>query len=84
MAEDWDGDGTDDVGLFRPGTGEWFFDTNFDGLFDLYNAGFGGATGDIPLAGHFTLIIPEPSAFLIWSLLAGLGIGVGWRRRRTR
>jgi len=25
--------------------------------------------------------IPEPSTILIWSLLAGLGIGVGWRRR---
>jgi len=27
-------------------------------------------------------IIPEPSTVLIWSLLAGLGIGVGWRRRK--
>jgi hypothetical protein len=27
-------------------------------------------------------IIPEPSTLLIWSLLAGLGIGVGWWRRR--
>jgi hypothetical protein len=25
--------------------------------------------------------VPEPSTLLIWSLLAGLGIGVGWRRR---
>jgi len=25
---------------------------------------------------------PEPSTLLIWSLLAGLGIGAGWRRRR--
>jgi len=29
-----------------------------------------------------TGIIPEPSTFLVWSLLAGLGIGVGWRRKR--
>jgi len=28
-----------------------------------------------------SVIIPEPTTFLIWSLLAGLGIGVGWRRR---
>jgi len=28
-------------------------------------------------------LVPEPSALLIWSLLAGLGIGVGWRRRKT-
>jgi hypothetical protein len=27
-------------------------------------------------------IIPEPSTLLIWSLLAGLGIGVGWRKRK--
>jgi len=27
-------------------------------------------------------VIPEPSTLLIWSLLAGLGIGMGWRRRK--
>jgi hypothetical protein len=27
-------------------------------------------------------VIPEPSTFLIWSLLAGLGVGLGWRRRK--
>jgi hypothetical protein len=27
-------------------------------------------------------VVPEPATLLIWSLLAGLGIGVGWRRRR--
>jgi len=27
-------------------------------------------------------VIPEPSTLLIWSLLAGLGIGVGWWRRK--
>jgi hypothetical protein len=26
-------------------------------------------------------VIPEPSTFLIWALLAGLGVGLGWRRR---
>jgi hypothetical protein len=28
------------------------------------------------------VIIPEPSTLLIWSLLAGLGFGLGWRRRK--
>jgi len=28
------------------------------------------------------VIVPEPTTALVWSLLAGLGIGVGWRRRR--
>jgi len=27
-------------------------------------------------------LVPEPAALLIWSLLAGLGVGVGWRRRK--
>jgi len=28
------------------------------------------------------MVIPEPSSFVTWSLLAALGIGYGWRRRR--
>jgi hypothetical protein len=28
-----------------------------------------------------TPVIPEPVALLIWSLLVGLGVGLGWRRR---
>ena len=27
-------------------------------------------------------VIPEPTTLLIWSLLAGLGMGLGWRRRK--
>lgn len=27
-------------------------------------------------------VVPEPSTLLVWSLLAALGIGCGWRRRR--
>jgi len=35
------------------------------------------------LAGVFAVgIIPEPSTLLIWSLLAGLAFGAGWRRRK--
>jgi len=29
-----------------------------------------------------SVIIPEPSTILIWSLLAALGIGTAWRRRK--
>jgi len=29
-----------------------------------------------------TFIIPEPATLLLWSLLAGLGAGLAWRRRR--
>jgi len=39
-------------------------------------------TGTLITAALPPLIIPEPAAFLIWSLLAGLAIGAGWRRRR--
>jgi hypothetical protein len=28
--------------------------------------------------------LPEPSTFIIWSLLAALGIMVGWWRRRRK
>jgi len=27
-------------------------------------------------------VVPEPTNLLIWSLLAGLGVGLGWRRRK--
>jgi len=32
--------------------------------------------------GSPTALIPEPSTLLVWSLLAGLGIGLGWWRRK--
>jgi hypothetical protein len=55
----------------------------FDGLIDevaLYST----ALSDDRILAHFNAaaIVPEPSTLLIWSLLAGLGIGVGWWRRK--
>jgi hypothetical protein len=41
---------------------------------DLGDGGGGGGGG-----GGVT---PEPSAFLIWSILGGLGIAIGWWRKR--
>jgi len=29
-----------------------------------------------------SVAVPEPSTLLVWSLLAGLGVGLGWRRRK--
>jgi len=34
---------------------------------------------------HLTVygtVIPEPTSLVVWGLLASVGIGVGWRRRR--
>ena len=28
--------------------------------------------------------IPEPATLMIWSLLAGLGVTLGWRRRKKK
>jgi len=42
-----------------------------------------GGSGHLHLSGFAVswIAIPEPTTFLVWSLLAGLGIGMGWRRR---
>jgi len=70
------------------------FFTDFSGSFALYALGSDlgldntGVTN--PLLDNIDALevdeqfnpIPEPSTLLIWSLLAVLGIGVGWRRRK--
>jgi len=76
------------VSLGTYGVGPWSGNVNPDFLPDvhwLWDARAGGAAGQLYLTAPITvpaLIIPEPSTFLIWSLLAGLGIGAGWRRRK--
>jgi hypothetical protein len=46
------------IGVFRPGTGEWFLDRNGSGVLDLCHtdtcAGPLGKEGDIPVAGSWT------------------------------
>jgi hypothetical protein len=54
---DWDATGTSKVGLFRPGSGEWFLDLNGNGQWDGCNvdkcvSGF-GQEGDLPVAGDW-------------------------------
>ena len=57
------------VQLFAaPGNLTTFDPSVFALVGDIYNGGLG-------------LIAPEPAAMLVWSLLAGLGIGLRWRRR---
>ncbi|HEY7744748.1 MAG TPA: multicopper oxidase domain-containing protein [Desulfuromonadales bacterium] len=55
---DMDGDGISEIGVFRPGTGQWFFDLDHSGTWngcgiaDLCLAQF-GATGDLPVTGDW-------------------------------
>jgi len=60
---------------------KWTTGTNANNGFTMYapstvfqGAGFSGAT--------LSVVIPEPTTLLVWSLLAGLGVGLGWRRRK--
>jgi hypothetical protein len=54
---DWDGTGHVRVGVFRPGTGEWFLDMNGNGTFDgcAVDACLGpfGHAGDLPVVGKW-------------------------------
>jgi hypothetical protein len=50
----------------------------------LVSTDSGDYSGDQIIFGdpYLEMYVPEPSTLLVWSLLAGLGIGVAWRRRR--
>ncbi|MEP7289151.1 MAG: PA14 domain-containing protein [Chloroflexota bacterium] len=52
---DWDGDGIDGIGLFRPSTGLWLLVNNTHYLpITAYDMAFTfGGPGDLPLAGHW-------------------------------
>lgn len=53
IAGDFNGDGIPgEIGVFRPSTQTWYFDTNLDGRTDRTLRGW-GRTGDKPLAGDF-------------------------------
>lgn len=49
---DFNGDGTDDLCVFRPNGGIWYFDYDKDGKYDKKIEGWGKA-GDQPVAGNF-------------------------------
>jgi len=54
---DWDGNGTTQVGLFRPATGEWFLDYNgnrtWDGCSKDRCLGSFGSAADLPVSGDW-------------------------------
>jgi hypothetical protein len=74
---DIDGDGKDDLGIFRDygvGTDGWFWDLSSDGYGEVYSQGadltnWWGAPGDIPLIGQFD-VIPEPATLAMLLLAA--------------
>jgi hypothetical protein len=57
VAADWNGSGTDKIGIFEPTTGMWKFDLNNNGLFDGCQVdsclGPFGTTGDLPVVGKW-------------------------------
>jgi hypothetical protein len=55
VAGDWTGTGQARVGIYRSSTGEWFLDTNNNGVFDGGDASyrFGGVSGDLPVVGDW-------------------------------
>ena len=54
---DWDGTGNVRIGVYRPSTGEWFFDMNGNGKWDNCTAdaclGPFGQPGDLPVVGKW-------------------------------
>jgi List-Bact-rpt repeat protein len=57
VAADWNGSGTDKIGIFEPTTGMWKLDLNGNGLFDGCQVdncpGPFGTTGDLPVVGKW-------------------------------
>jgi hypothetical protein len=56
VAGDWNGDGRDEIGAFRPGTLRFYLDLDGDGRWDATKdrlTGVFGATGDRPIAGDW-------------------------------
>jgi len=57
VAGDWTGTGNAKVGIYRPSTGQWFLDTNGDGIFESgvdVVTNYGGLAGDVPVTGDWT------------------------------
>jgi hypothetical protein len=78
---------------YTPSIGDKFNVLEADGGI-LYTPGF-GISSDVLTTGGLEFgttivdgrilqltLVPEPTTLLVWSLLAGLGVGLGWRRRK--
>jgi hypothetical protein len=73
---------TSNLTVGRQGTESWYGRLDDFAIWDQGLADWqirGLAHGNF---GPAAVPIPEPATLLIWSLLAGLGLGLGWRRRR--
>jgi hypothetical protein len=49
----------------------------------LYVASDGVVWDDFTFQESGNSTVPEPAAFVVWSLLGGIGVAVGWRWRKT-
>jgi hypothetical protein len=57
VAGDWLGTGHASVGIYRPTTGQWFLDTNNNGIYDAGDVApfnYGGIAGDKPVVGDWS------------------------------
>lgn len=70
VSGDWNGTGKASIGMYRPSTGQWFLDTNGNGVWDAGDtqATYGGVTGDIPVVGNW-----QGSAWVGWPYLGPPG-----------
>jgi pimeloyl-ACP methyl ester carboxylesterase len=53
---DWNGDGVDEIGVFRPSTGMWYLDRNGDNQWNgcgMDRCIYFGMNGDLPIAGDW-------------------------------
>jgi hypothetical protein len=63
LAGDWDGNGLDSVGVFRPANSTWFLSNGFQGVVDIKPFVF-GSVGSLPFTGDWNGDgIDTPGAF---------------------
>jgi len=56
LVGDWNGDGKDEIGLFRPNGNRFYLDVNGNGVIDTFNGDVQyamGSAGDLPLVGDW-------------------------------
>jgi len=86
-SQPWSGNDSLSVGLKESGTSIGGTNSVTGNPYDYTATDFKALSGSVPPDGALywndvAAVVPEPATLVIWSLLAGLGVGLGWRRRR--